>query len=155
MDTVLNGLIFLSSIWIIYRVFTKTLPFDDIAGKVCIFSSIIVFSCPLKLIFKVIKAKNYLLIPVVMVIFSILSGVSWVLYGVMKKDFYIAGVNLLQIIIGSAEVIIRNNLKKKYSLTEEGSKISPIGIENDNNDTAKKLEDGNKIKTKEFNIEKN
>ena len=64
-------------------------------------------------------------------------------------------MNLLQIIIGSAEVIIRNNLKKKYSLTEEGSKISPIGIENDNNGIAKKFEDGNKIKTKEFNIEKN
>ena len=150
MDTILNTLLVLSTTWIIYRAFTKVMFLSYIIGYFCIFSSMILLISPLHLIYKVLREKNYLLIPVFIAIFSILRSVCWVFYGLMKKNYYIVGTSSGEVIIGIVQIALRYNLKQEYHEIEKGSETLNIGIE-DNNDDEKKLVD---VKEKEEDIGK-
>ena len=153
-DTIVNALIILSLSWIIYRVFVRVDNYPEIAGKICLCSSIIALIYPIFLIYKVLKYKNYLIIPVVTAIFSILGGIFWVLYGLVKKNYYIAISNSFEIIVGIVQVIIRSNIKKKYKSIEVEGGI--IGIMDKENDDVKEQEneDEDKIKINYENTEK-
>ena len=63
-DSILNTLILITGTWALYRALTIIIDDDRIVGKICIGTSCIVFLSPIQIIYKVIKEKNYILIPI-------------------------------------------------------------------------------------------
>ena len=128
-DAILNALILFTGSWSAYRALTIILNNPNTIGKICVCTTLIVFISPVQLIYRVISEKNYRLIPIVTAIFSILSGAAWVTYGLLRKDFYVAGPNTMAIVIGILQVIVWNVWKRKYPTIEQIREIATIGIE--------------------------
>ena len=164
-DTILNALIIASGTWTAYRTFSIILTDNHIVDKICIGTTLIALICPLYLIYRVVNEKNYRLIPNVTVVFSILSGILWSVYGFMRNNYYIICLNLLVVFVGITEIVVSQIYKTKYPTIEQVREISTIGIESSgDDDNAKKIgsvdvkvseesaEEGEKIKAKPVKI---
>ena len=133
-DAILNGLLIVAATLVGYRAFTVLFDDVNVIGKVCSCASIIVFISPLQLIYRVLKDRDYRLIPIASAITSILSGSCWLMYGLLKKDFYISGANSVGVIIGIVQVVIWNKLKQKYHIIGQKNEITTVEIEIEDND---------------------
>lgn len=132
-DAILNALILFTGSWAAYRALTIIINDPNIIGKICVCTTLVVFISPLYIVFRVTKEKNYQLIPIVTAVFSILSGACWVVYGLMKKDFYVAGPNCMGVIVGALQCFIWQTYKKKYPTIGDAKEIATIGIESESN----------------------
>ena len=142
-DVFLNIVIIFIGTWASYRTFTILLPIPSIVGKVCILTSLLALSYPLYLIYRVTKEKKNKLISLQVTVFSILSGVFWVIFGYIERDFYIVCSNLFVILVGIAQIIVRKKYKVKYTNIGQITGSSTIEIE------IESIEDDNKYKTTE------
>ena len=163
-DAILNALIVFTGTWAAYRALTIILADPNIVGKVCIGTSLIYLMCPLYLMYRVYREKNYRLISLVVAILSILGGIGWAIYGFMEKDYYIVCPNLLAVLIAIVQIVVRKTFKTKYPTIEQAAETSTIGIESSGEESTKKpetvdvkideesAEEGEKIKAKPVKI---
>ena len=140
-DAILNTLILITGTWALYRALTIIIDDDRIVGKICIGTSCLVFLSPIQIIYKVIKEKNYILIPFYNCLFVFFYAICWVVYGILITEFYVVFPNAIAIILSLIEIIIFLNFKRKYPTIGERDFSSTIGIEsNPNEETSKKEE---------------
>ena len=140
-DSILNTLILITGTWALYRALTIIIDDDRIVGKICIGTSCIVFLSPIQIIYKVIKEKNYILIPIYNCYMVFLYAICWVVYGIFITDFYGVFPNSIAIVLALIEIIIYLNYKRKYPAIGEREFSSTIGIETTSNEEPSKKEE--------------
>ena len=145
----MNTLILITGTWALYRALTIIIDDDRIVGKICIGTSCVVFLSPIQIIYKVIKEKNYILIPIYNCYLIFLYSICWVVYGIFITDFYVVFPNAIAIVLALVEIIIYLNYKRKYPGIGEREFSSTIGIETTANEEASKKEDSSSIKMEE------
>ena len=139
-DSILNALIIITGTWAVYRALTIIIDDDRIVGKICIGTTLVVFLTPIQTLYKVIKEKNYILIPFYSAIVYLFASIVWVVYGVMITEFYIVAPNAAGIIISLIQIFIYLNFKRKYPIIGERDISSTIGIETSGMEESKKEE---------------
>ena len=145
-DTILNTLILITGTWALYRALTIIIDDDRICGRICIGTSCLVFISPIQIIYKVIKEKNYILIPYINCFLVLLSSICWVIYGIFITEFYVVFPNAIAIILTLIEIVIYFIFKRKYPTIGERDFSSTIGIETTSSEeTSKKEETPNKL----------
>ena len=140
-DSILNTLILITGTWALYRALTIIIDDDRIVGKICIGTACITFYTPIQTIYKVVKEKNYRLIPIYNCYLILFYGICWVVYGVFITDFYVVFPNAISIIISLVAMIIYMNYRRKYPAIGERDFSSTIGIETSTNEDLPKKED--------------
>ena len=118
-DAILNALIIFTGTWAAYRALSIIFPDFEIVGKVGICTTIISLLCPLQLIYRVTKVKNYRLIPIISTILTILGSICWIVYGSIIKETYLIISHSLIIFVGICSCYtwkyFKTNFKDSYS----------------------------------------
>ena len=140
-DSIMNTLILITGTWALYRALTVIIDDDRIVGKICAGTSCLVLLSPIQILYKVIKDKNYRLIPFLNCFLIFLYSICWVVYGIFITDFYIVFPNAIAIILSFIEMLIFMNYKKKYPLIGDRDFSSTIGIESNGADENVKKDD--------------
>ena len=155
-DSILNTLILITGSWAVYRALTIILDDDRIIGKILIGTTITVYITPIQILFRVIKEKNYILIPVYSAWVYLFACIAWVVYGIFIGDFYVVFPHSAGIILSLVQIIVFLNFKRKYPAIGERDFSSTIGIETSGNEETKKeeninnnFEEDNQSQTKE------
>ena len=136
-DSILNALILITGTWAVYRALTIIIDDDRIVGKICIGTAIIVFLTPIQILYKVIKEKNYILIPFYPSLIYLFASIAWVAYGIMITDFYVVCPHVIGIVLSLVQIFIYLSYKRKYPAIGEREFSSTIGIETAGEDTKK------------------
>ena len=136
-DAILNTLILITGSWACYRALTIVIDDDRVVGGLCIGSTIIIFISPIQILYKVIKEKNYNIIPVFSAIIFLLTCLFWFVYAIFIKDFYLAFPNVLGIVLSSVEIAVYINCKKRYPGIGESGASGTIDIVSGGNDEKK------------------
>ena len=144
-DAILNALIIITGTYAVYRGLTVVIDDEVIIGKICIGTSCVVFLSPIQLIYRVVKEKNYFLIPIYTAWVSLASTSCWVTYGIGLKDFNIVFPNAIGIILAILQIFIYLNYKRNYPSIGDKEFTSTIGIENTGNEEGKKEETSIKV----------
>ena len=156
-DTILNALILGSGSYMIYLSLTVMIEDDTVIGKICTGTHCLLFFFPIRLIFRVIKQKNFMLIPFCSAWASLFMSVLWVLYGIMITEIYLVIPHCLSIVLSTVQIILFLNYRKKYPIIGEkefnSTSTNSIGIENTENDENRREEP--KIKDQNENNELN
>ena len=98
-----------------------------------------------QIIYKVLKDRNYNLIPIYNCWIALFYSICWVVYGIFITDFYVVFPNSILIILSLVQVIIYVNFSRKYPPPGKTEFSSTIGIETTSNDEGKKEETPIKI----------
>ncbi len=149
LDAILNTLILVTGTWACYRALTLVVDDDKVVGKMCIASNVVVYISPIQILYKVLKDKNYNIIPVYPAFVYFFACISWAFYGICVKDFYVVFPNIIGIIIYVLQIIVYFKYKIKYPSIGEKDFSATIGVESDPNEENKKEE--NEIKIEEDN----
>ena len=144
-DSILNTLILITGTWAVYRALTIIIDDDRIVGKICIGTQIIMYLSPIQILYRVIKEKNYILIPFYSSLIHILACILWIIYGVLITDFYLIFSHSCGIILCFILIIVFLNFKRKYPAIGEREFSSTIDIETTGNEEPKKEETTIKI----------
>ena len=144
-DTILNTLILVTGTWALYRALTIIIDDDRIVGKICVATCCIVYLNQVQIIYKVLKDRNYNLIPIYNCWIALFSSICWVVYGIFITDFYLVFPNAILIILSLVQVIVYINFSRKYPPPGKAEFSSTIGIETTPNDEIKKEETPIKI----------
>ena len=144
-DTILNTLILVTGTWALYRALTIIIDDDRIVGKICVGTSCIVFLNQVQIVYKVLKDRNYNLIPIYNCWIALFSSICWVVYGIFITDFYLVFPNAILIILSLVQVIVYINFSRKYPPPGKAEFSSTIGIGTTPNDEIKKEETPIKI----------
>ena len=142
-DAILNALIIITGSYAVYRGLTIIIDDDAIIGKICNCTSLIVFLSPIQLIIRVIKEKNYNLIPIYTAWVSLASTSCWVTYGAFITDLYVIFPNAIGILLAIIQIIVFLNYKRKYPGIGDRESSSTIDIVTTGNDEGKKEESSN------------
>ena len=136
-DTILNILILITGTWAEYRGLKIVIDDDRVVGKFCIATSIIMYLTPLYILYRVIKEKNYKLIPIFPAFVYLLACIAWVVYGALSKEFYIIFSHTIGIIICLMQITIYMKYMRKYKIIRERDLTPTIGIGNKENNNIK------------------
>ena len=140
-DAILNILIIFTGSYAVYKGITIMIDDDTIIGKICFGTYCLLFFTPIQLIYRVIKEKNFNLIPIYLSYASLLSSYLWIIYGVFIKDLYITFTNVIGIILTKIQIFIFLKYKRKYPGIGERESSSTIDIEINENEKEKKEEE--------------
>ena len=152
-DTILNAVILIAGTRTLYRAITIIIYDDRFCGRICIGTSCLMFFSPFKITYKVIKEKNYILIPYINCFLVLLSSICWVIYGIFIDEFYVIFPNCIAIILSLIQIIIYFIFKRKFPIISEKDVISTICIETTSNEENNKKEE-NQNKYNEENEDK-
>ena len=144
-DSILNILILVTGTWAVYRALTIIIDDDRIVGKICICTSIIVYLTPAQMLYRVIKEKNYMFIPIYPAIIYCFACCSLITYGILISDYYIIISHSIGILVSLAQICIYFSYKRKYPAIGEREFSSTIGIETTGNESSVKEETSIKI----------
>ena len=125
----LNAIILFNGTWVIYRELTAFLTEVELLENICMGTTFGCCFCSLFLIYKVIKEKNYRVISEITTIGTILSGIIWVVYGIMDNEKFFLKCQILRIMISIAEIVVIKIYKKKYPIVEYIHVTPTIDIE--------------------------
>ena len=135
LDTILNAIIVIYGTFVFFNYFTVIITDNaNIIGNFCIFAKFCVFISPIQLIFRVIKEKNYLLIPIYAAIVSFFASFCWVIYGFYIKDIHVIIPNTVGIILGITQFYVYFHYKKYSFNLKEINKNKNIHVENSNSE---------------------
>ena len=148
-DSILNALIIITGTWAVYRALTIIIDDDRIVGKICIGTTIVVFLTPIQILYRVIKEKNYILIPFNSAVVFLFASILWCVYGVMITEFYIVCPHVAGIIVSLIQIFFYLNYKRKYPIISEKEFSSTIGIESSGIEESKNEETSIKIDEEE------
>ena len=154
-DSILNTLILITGTWAVYRALTIIIDDDRIVGKICIGTTIVMHLTPMQILYKVIKEKNYILIPIRPGCVYLCACILWIVYGVLIEDFYLVCPHVIGVILCLVEIVVYMNFKKKYPAIGDKDFTSTIGIETSGMEDSKKeetpikIDDDNQTDTKE------
>ena len=151
-DSILNALILITGSWAVYRALTIIIDDDRIVGKICFATSFIVYLTPISIVYKVIREKNFLIIPKISACIFLLASIGWIVFGVLISDIYVVCPHAFGAILSLIQIIIFLNFKKKYPTIGEKEISSTIGIESTGSD--EKKENETKIDEEDKGIEK-
>ena len=146
-DSILNFLILFMASWAGYKYLTIVIDDDRLVGKLCMCSSLVIYSYFSFIIYRVIKEKNYFLINFSQIIIYFVSCIIWLFYGIIAKDLYVVCPYAVGAVISLIQISIYINYEKKYPAIEEKDLITSIGIESSGKEDNKK--DENEIKIEE------
>ena len=150
-DSIIYICILLIGSYLFYLFLTEILNNAKIIGKMCVFAKFFVFISPVQLIYRVIKEKNYILIPIFASFVSFLSCICWILYGFLKEDINVVIPNTIGLILALVQFYVYSFYKIKYQKIIEQSPTNTIDVEknilkgnkdNDSNDKKKKKNQG-------------
>ena len=144
-DTILNALILITGTWALYRCLTIIIDDDRIVGKICILTFCVVFITPIQILYRVLKERNYNLIPIYNCWVSLCFSSLWIVYAIFISDFYILFPNIINIILSLAQIAVYINLSRKYPAIGQKEFSSTIGIETTTNEEIKNVEGQIKI----------
>ena len=150
-DTILNTLILITGSWALYRCLTIIIDDDRIVGKICVLTFLVVYITPVQILYRVLKERNYNLIPIYNCWLSICYSSLWIVYAILISDFYILFPNIVNIVLSLGQIVVYINLSRKYPAIGQKEFSSTIGIETTSNEEIKK--EGSRIKIDE-DIEK-
>ena len=145
-DAILNALIISSGSYALYNGFIVLIDDDDVIGRICVGTSCIVFLSPIQLIYRVIKEKNYFLIPIQQAWVSLAASSCWTAYGIYLTNVNVIIPNTVGIILAIVQIMVYLNFKRKYPAIGEKEFTSTIGIESTG------IEDGKKDEGTSINI---
>ena len=128
-DAVLNALIMITGSYAIYKGFTTVVEDDSVIGRICVAASCVVFLSPVHLIYKVMRAKNYNLIPIYTAFILAPSSLCWIIYGVFITDFYVILPNVIGIILATIQIVIFFKYKRNFPGIGEKENTATIDIE--------------------------
>jgi uncharacterized protein with PQ loop repeat len=97
-DAILNGLILASGTYMIYLSLTVMIEDDVIIGRICSTSYCLLFYFPIELIYRVIKQKNFMLIPFCSAWGSMFMSIFWILYGIIITEIYLVIPHCINVI---------------------------------------------------------
>ena len=166
-DSVLNGLIIIIGSYALHRGLVTIVEDKDAVGNICMGTHFVSLLSPLVLIVKVIKKKNYKLIPIYLIWISLSSSISWVAYGVFLVNIYIICPNIAAFFLGVILIIIYVVYSHKYegiidfnssetldieaNEKNEGDEITTITIDEDVEKKNKKAKPVKIVNSKEDN----
>lgn len=148
-DAILNGLIILSGTYMIYIGLAIVIDNVDIIAKICFATYSVLFLFPIHVIYKVIKDKNYAIIPYYTSWATLISSLCWAIYGYGITENYIIYPHSVIIVLYAIQIFIYLNYRKRYPVVIEKKVISTIGIENNENEETKKDDNDNNHKLDE------
>ncbi|KAF5774706.1 putative SWEET sugar transporter [Helianthus annuus] len=79
---------------------------SDIVGPIAIVGNIMMYAAPLSVMKLVITTKSVEFMPFFLSLFSLLNGVSWTVYALIRFDPYIVIPNGLGSLLGAAQLIL-------------------------------------------------
>ena len=145
-DSILNALILITGTWAVYRALTIIIDDDRIVGKICIGTTLVVYLTPMQIVYRVIKEKNYFLIPIYSAWVYLFASIAWIVYGIFITDFYVVCPHVAGIILSLVQIIVYLNYKRKYPTIGEREFSSTIDIETTGNEgNEEKKEEETKI----------
>ena len=144
-DTILNALILITGTWALYRCLTIIIDDDRIVGKICALTFFVVFITPVQILYRVLKERNYNLIPIYNCWLSLCFSSLWIVYAIFISDFYILFPNIINIILSLAQIAVYINLSRKYPAIGQREFSSTIGIETTSTEEIKNVESQIKI----------
>ena len=148
-DSILNALILITGTWAVYRALTIIIDDDRIIGKICIGTTLVVYLSPMQVLYKVIKEKNYMFIPIRSAWVYLLACIGWIAYGIFITDFYLICPHVAGVILSLIQIVIFYNYKRKFPAIGEKDFSSTIGIEKTGNEDTKNEETSIKIDEEE------
>ncbi|XP_076949958.1 bidirectional sugar transporter SWEET4-like [Bidens hawaiensis] len=103
----LGELVFLSALTLLALVVAhSTRVRSDIVGSIAIAGNIIMYAAPLSVMKLVITTKSVEFMPFFLSLFSLLNGISWTVYALIRFDPYIVIPNGLGSLLGAAQLIL-------------------------------------------------
>ena len=129
-DAILNGLILASGTYMIYLSLTVMIEDDTIIGRICSASYCLLFYFPMELIYRVIKQKNFMLIPFCSAWGSMFMSIFWILYGIIITEIYLVIPHCINVILATVEIILFLNYRKKYPINISNEFSSTYEFEN-------------------------
>ena len=148
-DSILNALILITGTWAVYRALTIIIDDDRIIGKICIGTTLVVHLSPMQVLYKVMKEKNYILIPIRSAWFYLFACATWITYGIFISDFYLICPHVAGVILSLVQMVVFYNYKRKYPAIGERDFSSTIGIEKTGTEETKNEETSIKIDDEE------
>lgn len=136
LNSIIYVLILVIGSIIIFKFLTVIINDAQIIGKICVMAKFFVFISPVQLIYRVIKEKNYILIPIYASFVSFLSCICWVSYGFFINDFNVVIPNAIGLILALIQFYVYFFYKKKYPNLSQ--RTSSLGIENISSENNKK-----------------
>ena len=129
LDPTLSAIILIYGTYIFFNYFVIIIIDKEyIVGNLCILGKFCVFISPIQLIYRVIKEKRYILIPIYASFVSLISSICWVVYGFTINNIHVIIPNLVGIILGITQFYVYFYYKLYYSNINENNRT--ISIDN-------------------------
>lgn len=144
-DAIMNILLLVIGTASSYRGLVYIVNDDRIVGKIGIGTAFVMYLTIIQNIYRVIKVKNYMFIPILSAFVYLLACIIWIIYGIFIEDFIIIFPHSIGGVLSLIQIVIFFNFKKKYPIIGEKEFSSTIGIETAGNEENKKEDTNNKI----------
>ncbi|KAK4354559.1 hypothetical protein RND71_026753 [Anisodus tanguticus] len=104
---IVGEIIFLASLAIIVLTLVQThKKRSTIVGSICIAGNILMYASPLAVMKLVITSKSVEFMPFFLSLFSVLNGVSWTTYALIRLDAFILVPNSMGTALGLAQLLL-------------------------------------------------
>ena len=137
LDSILNFLMIFMVSWAVFKYLSIEVDDDRVVGKLCFCSSCIIYMHFYYIIYRVVKEKNYMLIPFNHITIYFVNSIIWIFYGIVTNDFYVILPNsmgtllsliqvLLKMILPLMKIMEMKRIKKKIKKIKLTKKIKTI-----------------------------